>query len=460
MKRLKKPILTLIPGLIVLLLALVPRAATAQDVTAFVNVNVLPMDAERVLEGQTVIVRGDRIAEIGPAAEVSVPSGAVEVDGSGRYLMPGLAEMHGHVPGADNPQFTEDMLFLYVSNGVTTVRNMAGDPYHLELRSRILDGSILGPTMHAAGPGFGGSWVATPEQAEARVREQHEAGYDLLKIFDMPAETYRHMASVAHEVGIDFAGHIPASVGLSGALEARQRSIDHLDRYVEFLVPDQSALEGREIGFFGSGVLDLVDESRIPLAVQATIDAGTWNVPTLSLVEHHASLESPEEMIRRPEMRYIPPGMRDAWRQAKHNFQNDENFWPNAQEFVELRRKLTRELHAAGAPIVLGSDAPQWFNVPGFSIHHELRMMVDAGLTPFEVLTTGTRNAGIYFGLEDEFGTVAPGLRADLILLDANPLDDIGNVQQRAGVMVRGHWLPEAEIQTHLDEIAARMAEL
>lgn len=459
MMRLMKSSFTLFSALLLLIVLCAPRVATAQDVTAFVNVNVLPMDAERVLNGQTVIVRDGIIAEMGPAAEVSVPAGAIEVDGTGRYLMPGLAEMHGHVPGADNPQFTEDMLFLYVSNGVTTVRNMAGDPYHLELRERILDGSLLGPTIYAAGPGFGGSWVSTPEQAEARVREQHEAGYDLLKIFDMPEETYHHMASVAHEVGIDFAGHIPASVGLSGALEARQRSIDHLDRYVEFLVPDPSALEGREIGFFGSGVLDLVDESRIPLAVQATIDAGTWNVPTLSLVEHHASLESPEEMIQRPEMRYIPPGMREAWRQAKHNFQNDENFWPNAQEFVELRRKLTRELHAAGAPIVLGSDAPQWFNVPGFSIHHELRMMVDAGLTPYEVLTTGTRNAGVYFGLEDEFGTIAPGLRADLILLEANPLNDIGNVQQRAGVMVRGHWLPEAEIQTHLDEIAARMAE-
>ncbi|MGO1720589.1 MAG: amidohydrolase family protein, partial [Luteimonas sp.] len=187
---------------------------------------------------------------------------------------------------------------------------------------------------------------------------------------------------------------------------------------------------------------------------------GTWNVPTLSLVEHLASDTPAEEMIAWPEMRYMPQQVREGWVRSKHQFQAREDFQPEAaQALVELRQELTRALHAAGAPIALGSDAPQFFNVPGFSIHHELRMMVATGLTPYEVLATGTREPARYFGTPDAFGTIEPGRRADLILLEANPLDDVANVQRRAGVMVRGQWLPEEQIQARLDAIAEAVAE-
>jgi len=288
------------------------------------------------------------------------------------------------------------------------------------------------------------------------VRDYHAAGFDLLKIGSLPAPAYARMAATAHAVGMPFGGHIPEDVALVGALEARQASIDHLDRYVEFLVPDD-ARGDREAGFFGSGLVDLADAGRIPDAVERTKQAGTWNVPTLSLVEHLASAEPAGAMARWPEMRYMPQDVVAGWVRAKGEYQARADFRPPAaQRLVQLRRDLLKALHDADAPIALGSDAPQFFNVPGFSIHHELRMMVAAGLSPYQVLATGTREAARYFGAEDDFGTVAPGRRANLILLDADPLADVGNVQRRAGVMLRGEWWPEREIQARLEEIATR----
>jgi hypothetical protein len=434
------------------------ETAGAAGAVAFVDVTVLPMEGERVLQRQTVVVRDGRIAAVGPADRTEVPAGAVRVQGTGRYLMPGLAEMHGHIPGSQNPRYTENVLFLYVSNGVTIVRGMAGDPSHLELRERVARGDLLGPTIHAASPGFSGNNAGTPDAAERRVREMHQAGYDLLKVFSMPTDAYARMASTAHELGIPFAGHIPAAVGLEGALEHRQASIDHLDRYVEFLVRDGVSTQGRDGGFFGSAFVDLVDTGKIPTAVARTREAGVWNVPTLSLVEHLASSEAAERMAEWPEMRYMPPQVIEGWVRSKHDFQARPDFQPAAaQRLVEIRRQLTKALHDGGAPIALGSDAPQFFNVPGFSIHHEMEMMVASGLTPYEVLVTGTRNPAIYFETPDEFGTVQVGRRADLILLEANPLDDIANVRRRAGVMVRGNWLPENEIQQRLQTIAAEV---
>ena len=438
-------------------LAACTTAPARDNVIAFVGVTVVPMDRERVLEDHTVLVEDGRISAVVPSHEADIPEGALRIDGRGKYLMPGLAEMHGHVPGPDEEAYARDVLFLYVSNGVTTVRNMAGDPWHLDLRRRIADGEVIGPMLYAASPWLGDEQAGTPDQAERAVREYHAAGFDLLKIGSLPAPAYARMATTAHAVGIPFGGHIPEDVGLVGALDARQASIDHLDRYVEFLVPDGDARGDREAGFFGSGVVDLADRGRIPDAVARTIAAGTWNVPTLSLVEHLASDEPAEAMARWPEMRYMPQDIVAGWVRSKREFQARADFQPPAaRQLVQLRRELLKALHDAEAPIALGSDAPQFFNVPGFSIHHELGMMVAAGLTPYDVLETGTREAARYFDADDTFGTVVPGRRADLILLDADPLADVGNVRRRAGVMVRGRWWPEAEIQTRLAEIAAR----
>lgn len=433
-----------------------PTLETQPGLYAFENVNVIPMDQEQVLHNHTVVVRDGRIESIQPAGH-GLPQGVNLIDGSDRYLMPGLAEMHGHVPGDDNPQYVEDTLFLYISNGVTLVRGMAGSPSHIELRERLLEGELDGPTLYAAGPWLGPHNAGSEEQTRATVREHQQAGFDLLKVGNLPADQYPHMAEEAQSLGIPFAGHIPPGVPLEQALEAGQISIDHLDRYVEFLAAENVDPSVSDTGFFGSALVEQVDMSRLPEAVQLTVQAGTWNVPTLSLVEHLASEESPESMAEWPEMRYLPEDVINGWVGAKHDFQQREDFQPDAaQRLVELRQEILMALHQGGAPIVLGSDAPQFFNVPGFSIHHELAMMVAAGMTPYEVLVTGTRNAALYFDAADDFGLVTPGHRADLILLDANPLQDIGAVQQRAGVMVRGKWFSESEIQSRLEEIAGR----
>lgn len=434
-----------------------PTTSHADGAIAFVGANVVPMDRDGVLERHTVVVRDGRIVEVAPEADARVPGDAQRIEARGRYLMPGLAEMHGHVPGTDRAQYLEDVLFLYVSNGVTTVRNMSGHAGHPALRERLVRGELTGPTLFTASPWLGGEDVATPEAAERTVRRYEDAGFDLLKIGDMPPAAYARMAETAHALELPFAGHIPEAVGLAGALDARQKSIDHFDRYVEFLAADAPDAHGREPGFFGSGVVELADRARLDDAVKRTVAAGTWNVPTLSLVEHLASDEPAGAMARWPEMRYLPADMVAGWVRSKREFQARPDFQPKAaRRMVELRRELLRRLHAAGAPIALGSDAPQFFNVPGFSIHHELRMMVAAGLTPYEALATGTRDAAAYFGTPEAFGTVAPGRRADLILLEADPLRDVGNLRRRVGIMVAGRWLPEAEIQRRLAAIESR----
>ncbi|MCD9125733.1 amidohydrolase family protein [Luteimonas fraxinea] len=389
--------------------------------------------------------------------DVEVPGDATRIDGAGRVLMPGLAEFHGHVPGGDDPVYVQDTLDLYLANGVTLVRNMSGDVSHPELRTRIERGEVNGPTMVVASP-----WLRSQDADEAvrEVRAHHAAGFDLVKIGSIPADAYPRMAETAHAVGIPFAGHIPEGVPLEVALDAKQASIDHFDRYVEFLVPPGTETGEREAGWFGSGWVQWADRGRIDEAVSRTRAAGTWNVPTLTLVEHMASSETPEAMLQWPEMRYMPASERERWRRAKHEYAARDTFQPDAaQALVTLRRELLKALHDGDAPIVLGSDAPQFFNVPGFSIHREMAMMQASGLTPYEVLVTGTRNAALALGTPDAFGTVEVGRRADLVLLAGDPREDLSHAQAPLGVMARGRWWPREALDARLAEIAERHAD-
>ena len=281
-------------------------------------------------------------------------------------------------------------------------------------------------------------------------------GYDLIKTHEgLAPEVYEALAASAAEVGIPFGGHVPDAVGLLGALAAGQVSIDHLDNYVEALVPEDARGDDGGGLLAAGALLDRVDEGRIPELVRATVDAGAWVVPTMVLWESafFGDRSSADIRAERPEVRYMPPETVERWSEAVDS--RLEGSDPEAnREVSALRRRILAALQEGGARIALGTDSPQIFSVPGFAMHHEMALYVDVGMTPYEVLEIGTRRPAEYFDAADVFGTVAVDRRADLILLTANPLDDIGNLRQRAGVVVGGRWLPEAEIQGRLTEIA------
>jgi len=428
-------------------LALSARAQQAPAggaVTAFVGVSVVPMDRERVLPNQTVIVRGDRIAAVGPTGRVAVPAGATRVDGRGKFLLPGLAEMHGHIPPPSAPaELTENVLFLYVANGITTVRGMLGAPGQLQLRERVRSGAIVAPNLYLAGPSFSGNSVNSPADAERMVRAQQAEGWDLLKVHPgLTRDEYDAMARTAREVGIRFGGHVPADVGLLHAIEMGQETFDHLDGYIEHLQGDRGPL----------------DSAALADVVRRTRAANAWVVPTSALWETILGIPPLDTLRAYPELRYMPPQTVAAWARAHETRLASPQLDPAASRRVAANRvELLRALHRGGVRILMGTDAPQQFSVPGFSLHRELRKMAESGMSPYEILVTGTRNVGAYFP-RDRFGTVAPGQRADLLLVDGDPLKSLDNLMRRSGVMVRGRWIPESEIHGRLATIAAGYA--
>jgi imidazolonepropionase-like amidohydrolase len=367
--------------------------------------------------------------------------------------------MHAHVPGGADPGYVGEVLFLYVANGVTTARGMLGEPSHLELRERIARHEVLGPRLYTSGPSLNGQRVGSPADAERMVREQAEAGYDFVKVHPGPTRAeYDAAVEAALASGIELAGHVPAEVGVRRALEAKQATIDHLDGYLEALVPEARRTAG---GFFGLNFADAANRSLIPGLVAATLAAGVWNVPTQTLIDNvPAPTPTVDELLARPELAYVSQDTRTQWANAKRNVTSAPGYEPDrARALVSVRRELIKALHDAGAGLLLGSDAPQIFNVPGFSLHRELAAIVAAGLTPYEALRTGTANPAVFFDAPDEFGTIRAGLAADLMLVSANPLEDVAALALPDGVMVRGRWLDRAALDAGLAEIAGRYRE-
>ena len=433
--------------------------ALAQDpgITAFTGVTVIPMDRERALPDQSVIVQGDRIVAVGPSGSVRVPSGALRVDGRGKFLLPGLAEMHGHIPPGDQVPDAQvaKVLAYFALNGVTTVRGMLGHPRHLGFRDRAARAELLSPAIYTSGPSLNGNSVPSVAAAQQAVSSQKAAGYDLLKIHPgIQPEVFDSLAAAAARHGIRFAGHVPLQVGIRRALASGIATVDHVDGYLEGLAWDGEGA-APESQMFGFNLVDRLDWSRLPALVEATKRAGAAIVPTQSLFESMMGGEDPAALAARPEMRRWPAATVAQWTQMTANTRQGLGVDPaTGAAFNEARRRVMRALHQAGVPFLLGSDAPQWWNVPGFSVQRELDAMVAAGFTPWQALAMGSRNVAAHFGAEAEFGTVAVGRRADLVLLDADPTADVANWSRKAGVMLRGRWYDRAEIARRLDELS------
>ncbi|NCG32438.1 MAG: amidohydrolase family protein, partial [Proteobacteria bacterium] len=351
-------------------------AQAAPGTIAFTHVNVLPMTAETVLADQTVVVVDGRITEVGAAGDVMLGRGATVIDGTDQYLMPGLAEMHAHVPPGDNPprDAVEDLLFLYVANGITTIRGMLGSDYQIPLADELEQSQLLGPNFYVAAPSLNGTTAPTAEAAEGLIRAAKESGYDLMKIHPgIPLDAWDRMAEVAEEVNLTFGGHVPADVGLVHAIETGMSTVDHLDGYVQAIASDNVQAQVNAGTISLGGLVEGVDEGKLAEIVQLTIDNDVYVVPTMYLWENLYGFPDADAILSQPEMKYVSQSQRDAWRrQSEGNARGGEE---EVAAYLALRKQVLKGLSDAGAGILMGTDSPQMFNVPGYALHRELQVV-------------------------------------------------------------------------------------
>lgn len=450
----RKPSLHISTALIaaLLLCAAGPVAAESTAGTIVIeNARVVDVDAASVSEPRRLVIHDDWIVDEAPGGE----EGEIRtIDADGGYLIPGLAEMHAHVPEAADRQAVDDVLGLFLAHGITTMRGMLGEPGHLALRSELARGERTGPRLVTSGPSLNGNSVPDAARARELVRRQAEAGYDFLKLHPgLRPDTFAAIVGAADGLGIDFAGHVSIAVGLERALAAGQATIDHLDGYAQELVPDDDPARQREPGFFGFNIAAAMDPDRVGEWARRTAGAGVWNVPTQTLIENLA-VNDLEQLTGRPAMRWIPESTRAQWI-ARVEQMRESGDAEALAHFVEVRRDLIKALHEAGAGLLLGADAPQIMNVPGDAVHHELEIYVAAGLTPAEALATGTTNVAEFLG-ESARACLRPGCVADIVLLEADPLEDISNVREIRGVMRAGQWFDRERLDAMLADIAER----
>jgi len=397
---------------------------------AFTHVGVVSIAHPGVDADQTVLVRGGKIVAIGPASTTPVPAGVTAIDGTGRYVMPGLTDMHVHT------ELSTSNYLLDLANGVTSVREMNGSPWLLAMRDRAKHDLALIPNLYVAGPilaamPFGDSItvVATPEAARAEVRRQAAAGYEFIKVHNVvPAPIYAAICDEARALHLDVVGHIPHDTTIAKAIECGQRTFEHFKSYID------------------DHTLTLTHEDYVAV----TRGAEVWNTPTFATYRSHLTGDEARRVLALPEMRYVSARDRAAWLALAAEPAN-----PVQQGVLPLSEKIFRDLLAIGAHFLAGTDSGGGypFMVRGFALHDELRIMADQGMPIADVLRTATVEPQRAMR-RDEAGTIEIGKRADLVLLRANPLAAIENTNAIDGVMVRGIWLDRRALDEILDGIA------
>ena len=376
----------------------------SESAIVITNANIIDVTNGNVLEKHQIVIDSGKIHMI--ALEIkNLEEYSTIIDGTGKYIIPGLAEMHAHIPPPSTKETRiNETLFLYLSNGITTIRGMLGHPSHLVLREKAKSGEILSPRIFTSSPSLNGNSIKTIAEATEKVTKYKSDGYDFLKMHPgIKLDVFNQVVKTANEVRIPFAGHVPVDVGVHHAIKSGYASIDHVDGFLEGLVPKSENVDPNDNGFFGYNFTPLADTSAIDELVNLAKEHQVWIVPTQSLYERWFAPISADELLKDPEMKYMPVSTLENWKQRKNQYTVDNPKFNEAQwqQFNSIRRQLIKKLQENGHGVLLGSDAPQLFNVPGFSIHHEIAGMIGAGLSPLEILQSGTINPATYAGMED-----------------------------------------------------------
>lgn len=436
------------------LLLFLPLPQSESPPIVISDVTVIDVTGGVPSKGRTVVIRADRIVAIEASEGFTAPEGARLVNGTGRFLIPGLWDMHVHM--TFSPRFTD----LYIANGVTGIRDMFSPGGLDAVKNLIRDGTRVGPRIISAGrivdgpdPVWPGSVeVKNPEDGRAAVTRVKEEGSDFVKVYSkLGKESFLAIAAEAKRQGIPFAGHVPHVVTVAEASDAGQKSIEHLTGVLAACSPDEERFLKR-----GAGALGRTERNRLALesyseeraqALFAKLKAnGTWQCPTLVVLRSIAHLDDPE-FTNDPRVEYVE-FMKTMW-----NPQSDFRFKTFTDEDWEWAKKVYRKsveiigaMHRAGVPIIAGTDTANPYCFPGFSLHDELQLFVEAGLTPLEALRTATSNPAKYLGMEKTHGPIAVGKAADLVLLDANPLEDIRNTTKIAAVVAAGRLFTSEDL--------------
>jgi imidazolonepropionase-like amidohydrolase len=403
---------------------------------AFIHVNLITMKENKVLPDRTVVVKDGRISAIGKSTEIRIPKIYAVIDGSGLFLMPGLTDMHVH------NLVSSSQHLLNLANGITTVRDMDGFPWMLQMRQQIASNRLFGPNLYITGHILNArplDWYATvvtsPEQAREVVKQQKAAGYDFIKIHNnMPEPLYNAILQEAHAQKIDAVGHIPHELTVRKAIAAGQRTLEHFKGYIL------------------DRTLELTHEDY----VAATANADVWNCPTFYNYRHHLRGDEARKLVNdSTEMKYASWRDKQDWLElaAKTN----EEGLPLQQNIIVLSKKIFKDLIPIGAKFITGTDSGGGypFMVPGFALQKELLLFQESGLSAYETLKAATVNAAEAMRKEREFGTIEIGKRADLLLLRSNPLENVSNAAAIKGVAVRGIWLARSDLDRILRQIEA-----